>query len=170
MKYLWLWLLISLAGSSYAQFQSVKIGVDGLTCSQCSRSVEMQLRKLDFVKDVKMDLSHTEGLLSLKPNKKVAFHQIAKAIENAGFSVRYIKTSFKTDAISTKGTNCFTFKTDAYIALDPVPETQKVISMELVGQGMSTKQLYKKNQKKIEAMQADCAAGAEHKYYYILAE
>lgn len=171
MKYFLLCLLLSLAGSSYAQFQSVKIGVDGLTCSQCSRSVEMQLRKLDFIKEVTMDLEHTEGVLALKPNKKVAFDQIAKAIVDAGFSVRFIKTVFKTEPLGNKEAQCFTFKNDAYIALDPVAGTPAQISMELVGQGLSNKQLYKQNQKKIAAAGATCKAkAAGHTYYYILAD
>lgn len=90
--------------------QDVRIGVNGLTCSQCTRSVEMQLRKLDFVKDVKMDLEHTNGAIVLKENKKFDPYLIAKAITDAGFSVRFVKLLQPYPADADNSNGCFTFK------------------------------------------------------------
>ena len=55
----------------YSQFLSAEIGVDGLTCSQCQRSVEMGLRKLDFIDDVQVNLDHTDGKIIFKSDKKI---------------------------------------------------------------------------------------------------
>jgi copper chaperone CopZ len=80
-----------------AKILSVKIGVNGLTCPQCTRSVEMQIRKLSFVKEVSMNLEHTEGVITFKDNETVDFHKIAKAIVDAGFTVRYLSAEIKNE-------------------------------------------------------------------------
>lgn len=77
-----------------AQFITAEIGVDGLTCSQCSRSVEMSLLKLVFIKDVQMDLESTIGKIIFKADAKISFNKVAKAITDAGFSVRYLKATY----------------------------------------------------------------------------
>lgn len=79
---------------SSAQIKWVQIGVDGLTCSACTRAVEMNLRKLDFVDSVSMSLENTEGRLFFKTDKKVNIEKIALAVTDAGFSVRYLKAAF----------------------------------------------------------------------------
>lgn len=55
--------ILVLSSGCLAQFNRVEIGVNGLTCSQCSRGVETERRKLDFVRDVQLDLQHTRGRL-----------------------------------------------------------------------------------------------------------
>lgn len=79
--------------SAQAQFNWVMIGVNGLTCSACTRTVEMSIRKLNFVENVEMNLENTEGKISFKNNAEVDISQIAKAVVNAGFSVRYLKAA-----------------------------------------------------------------------------
>jgi copper chaperone CopZ len=75
----------------WAKVTSVQIGVDGLTCSMCSRSVEMAIKKLAFVEEVKMDLKQTQGTITFKAGQNVNFKQLAKAVKDAGFSVRFLK-------------------------------------------------------------------------------
>lgn len=92
---------------SFAQIQKIAFGVNGLTCSQCSRSVEMELRKLDFIKDITMDLEHTSATISLKNDTAaVPFNKIAQAVKDAGFSLRYI--DFAASNIQQKDNNNFT--------------------------------------------------------------
>ena len=76
---------------SSAGIQWAEIGVDGLTCSLCTRSVEMSLLRLDFVDRVEMDLETTAGKIYFKLNEDVNPYEIAKAIKNAGFSVRFLR-------------------------------------------------------------------------------
>lgn len=86
---------------SYAGFRYLKIGIDGLTCSACSRSVEMGLRKLNFISSVEMDLENTEGKIILKEGEIIRFEEICSAVKDAGFSIRYLKAEL-TESITTK--------------------------------------------------------------------
>jgi copper chaperone CopZ len=86
---------------SYAGFRYLKIGIDGLTCSACSRSVEMGLRKLSFITSVEMDLENTEGKIILKEGEIIRFEEICSAVKGAGFSIRYLKAEL-TESITTK--------------------------------------------------------------------
>src|SRR5579885_2179698 len=85
---------VLLTVASNAQFTQVELGVDGLTCSACTRSVEMGLRKLDFVKDVKMNLDNTNGVITFKEGIPVSIEKLAKAVSDAGFSVRYLQATY----------------------------------------------------------------------------
>lgn len=79
------------------QFTVAEIGVNGLTCSQCSRSVEMSLLKLDFVKEVQMNLENTNGKITFKKGIEVNLKKIAKAVTDAGFSVGYLRVAYAFD-------------------------------------------------------------------------
>lgn len=87
-------LLFLFSGKISAQFKWAEIGVDGLACSACTRAAEMNIRKLDFVDSVAMNLENTEGKITFKAGKKVNIEKIAQAVFDAGFSVRYLKASF----------------------------------------------------------------------------
>jgi copper chaperone CopZ len=84
-------LVLLFSQTTWAKVTSVQIGVDGLTCSMCTRSVEMAIKKLAFVEVVKMDLKQTQGTITFKAGQNVNFKQLAKAVKDAGFSVRYLK-------------------------------------------------------------------------------
>lgn len=84
-------LLFLSASLSFSQIISFNLGIDGLTCSQCSKSVEMQLKRLDFVKSVEMELASTSAIIKVNEASILSPDEIAKAVRNAGFSVRYLK-------------------------------------------------------------------------------
>jgi copper chaperone CopZ len=73
-----------------AQIKSCTVGIDGLTCSMCSNSVEKLIRKLGFIRDVQMDLNKTEAILYFLPGSNIDFYAIAAKVRDAGFSVRYV--------------------------------------------------------------------------------
>jgi copper chaperone CopZ len=77
-----------------AKVTSVQIGINGLTCSMCSRSVEMALKKLDFIEGIKMDLKQTQATITFKSNQPINFKKLAKAVKDAGFSVRLLRVNF----------------------------------------------------------------------------
>ena len=97
-----------------AQFSFAQVGVNGLTCSQCLRSTEMALMKLDFVEKVEMELEKTEGKVFFKLDKKVEMDKVAQAVEDAGFSVRFLKAEFDFSTIKWEGDNCFRFENAWY--------------------------------------------------------
>jgi copper chaperone CopZ len=88
------YILLFAFSSLNAQFINAKIGVNGLTCSACSKSVEIALRKLPFVDSVKMDLQKTEAQIFFKKGAKVEIEKLAKAVTDAGFSVRSMNAAY----------------------------------------------------------------------------
>jgi copper chaperone CopZ len=122
----------------HAQFVSASVGINGLTCSQCSRSVEMQLRKLPFVKDVDMNLEQTEGRIVFRENKKVDIAGIAKAVKDAGFSVRFLKARVKKSSVQLSDQGCFSYNGNSYTFLgtSPLPAAE-VFNIRFLGKGFS---------------------------------
>ena len=86
------------------------IGVNGLTCSACTRTVEMSIRKLSFVDQVEMNLENTEGNITFKKNSEVDVALIAKAVVNAGFSVRYLKAAHTFNSEDIKEGTCLSLE------------------------------------------------------------
>jgi copper chaperone CopZ len=92
--------------STYAQFKWAEVGVEGLTCSMCARSVEIKVRKLDFVADVKMDLQATKMRVEFKPDRKVDMKAVAEAVDDAGFSVGYLHAAYVFKGIEVHDGEC----------------------------------------------------------------
>src|SRR5688572_4382435 len=114
-------LLLIFSASLYPSFAGVKwadIGVNGLTCSICSRSVEMSLMRLDFVDRIAMSLETTEGRIFFKPDGPIDLNEIAKAVVNAGFSVRFIKLQMSFDDIPLNDDGSFIFRGQAFKWID----------------------------------------------------
>lgn len=123
-------LLLALPGMCRAQFIKADIGINGLTCSQCSRSVEIELKKLEFVQSVAMDLEHTQGTIIFREKTKVNIAAIAKAVKNAGFSVRYLKAALGTEQAKVDG-QCFKYRGDAYNLLKP--SEAGIVTLQFIG-------------------------------------
>ena len=51
---------------SFAQFEEVRIAVDGLTCNLCAVGLERSLRTLDGVASVKVSLQDESALVTMK--------------------------------------------------------------------------------------------------------
>ncbi len=109
-----LFLFFSLNGDLFAQFITAEIGVDGLTCSQCQLGVEMSIKKLDFIQNIEINLEHTDGKIIFKPGAKVDMNKLAKAITDAGFSVRFIKANFNFINLNVSNNFCFAYEGDNY--------------------------------------------------------
>ncbi|MFZ7114725.1 MAG: heavy-metal-associated domain-containing protein [Bacteroidota bacterium] len=87
-------LLIFSSQDGFAQYTSARIGVNGLTCSACTRSVEMSIRKLPFIDNVEMNLENTDGILKFKKGFDVDISKVAQAVVDAGFSVRFLNADY----------------------------------------------------------------------------
>ncbi len=98
----------------FAQFKSVDFGVNGLTCSACTRSVEMSIRKLNFIENIEMNLTNTNGKIIFKKGQSVSFDAIAKAVTDAGFSVRYLNATFQLNTVLISANHCFTYENTNY--------------------------------------------------------
>lgn len=143
-------IIMSLCFQANAQFETVYIGVNGLTCSQCSRTVEMRIRKLDFVADVQMNLQNTEGKIILAKNKKANMADLAQSVFDAGFSVRYLKADYNFDNQSFTSGPCFIFKGDEYVFNSPPAALSGKQTLKFLGKKFMPKSEYKKIQEKLE--------------------
>lgn len=83
----------------FAQLDSVEIGVNGLTCSMCSYSVEYSLKKLEEIQSVNMDLNSNIARVYFKSGGAVDFEALAKKVKESGFSVRHISFALPEDVI-----------------------------------------------------------------------
>lgn len=166
----WLLVLVTclLAGTANAQFQQVELGVNGLTCSMCTRSVEMRLRRLPFVEEVTMDLAHTNGVVTMKPNKKADLEAIAKAVKEAGFSVRYLKAAVPFHETSATTGGCYALKNATLSFADaPKQPLDGVVTVQFLGEDFLPKTDYKKWAPKLKN---GCGRANGSVYYVTLAQ
>jgi copper chaperone CopZ len=152
-----LFILFITAGAN-AQFISAEIGVNGLTCSACTRTVEMSLRKLDFVKDVKMDLENTDGQVIFQPKSNVSAEKLANAVTAAGFSVRFINIVYHSDsAMSVNDNYCFSYDGNSYqfIGITQQARLSGDVTLKLVGKEFLPPKDFKKWKNEIKPVCAN---------------
>ncbi|MCW3123675.1 MAG: cation-transporting ATPase [Flavipsychrobacter sp.] len=131
---------------THAQFSTAYVSVNGLTCSQCSRTVELKLRKLDFVADVQMNLQHTEAKIILKKDKKTDIDKIAQAVIDAGFSVGSLRADLDMTDIAFAPT-CFNYNDDQYVFMFmPAGKPTGVVTLSFFGKKYMTKAALKSMQ------------------------
>ena len=124
-------LFSSIATITKAQFSNIEISIAGLTCSQCSKSVEMQLKKIKFISNIKMDLKSTTAAITTKSDRHIDFNALAKAVTNAGFSVNKITAKLDLSRMTAKNNQCYTYMSDSYWLISP-PESQQ-INIQFIG-------------------------------------
>lgn len=100
--------------NSWGQYQSVTIGIDGLTCSLCSNNVEKMLRQLSFIEKVEMDLNELKASITFFPNQKVEINKIAQKVIDAGYSLRYLKATFYFNSLLANNNVTFHFEDNLY--------------------------------------------------------
>jgi len=164
MRYLF-FMMVFLAASqhSIAGIKWVDVGVNGLTCSMCTRSVEMSLRKLDFVDSVVMSLETTEGRIFLEQNVPVNFEQIAKAVVNAGFSVRFMKLGLSFEDVSVGINGLFELRGQSFQWIRFNKErNQGTIVLKLIDEGFLPKKEAVKFKEVIEIKNSNQTAKPLH--------
>jgi copper chaperone CopZ len=97
-----------------AQFISATLGINGLTCSLCSYSVERELKKLDCIEQVTMDLNQNIATIRFKPNKVVRMKEVVDAVYKAGFSVGYTQALFSFNTVTIDEFFSFSYEGDRY--------------------------------------------------------
>ena len=136
---------IIVALHSFAQFNWAQIGVDGLTCSACTRSVEMSIRKLTFVDSVTMNLEHTTGKITFKKGAKVEIDKIAKAVTDAGFSLRSLYAGINISELKVTENACWQFENNTYhfIKIPDSKDFKGIVSVQFIGEKFMPKKEYK---------------------------
>ena len=64
--------------------QTVKIPIDGMTCSACQSNVKKTIMSLEGVTDVEVNLEKKFALFTYDP-KKVKVEQVQKAVNDKGY-------------------------------------------------------------------------------------
>ncbi|MBL7841916.1 MAG: heavy-metal-associated domain-containing protein [Cyclobacteriaceae bacterium] len=153
-------LLLICSKESKAGIQWVEVGVNGLTCSMCTRSVEMSIRKLEFVDSVVMNLETTEGRIFLRPNVPFNLGQIAKAIVKAGFSVQFVKIRLDMDDITIHPTGVFVHRDQTFHWIDYSQVSKKQTTLKIINEGFLPKKEARKFKKKTEMLKKNSAQDA----------
>lgn len=71
----------------------VEVRVDGLSCPFCAYGLEKKLKKIDGIKDLKIDIKNGLVTFALKEGKSVDEKTIVKIVKDAGFTAKEIKFS-----------------------------------------------------------------------------
>ncbi len=139
------YLVIFLPWIAQCQFKSARIGINGLTCSMCSRSVEMSLVKLDFVDRVVMDLNSNQCDIFFSEDKYISFDKIAQAVVDAGFSVAYLNAWFDFNGKSISSTSCWKYAYDTFQFLNiQQPKLEGKINLKFIGTNFLSRSEMKK--------------------------
>ncbi len=85
--------LLLVSTGAFAQFRTATLQAAGLTCSLCSRAVYKALTAVPFVKEVKADIQNSSYVISFKEGQQPDFDMLAKAVEQAGFSVAHLRVN-----------------------------------------------------------------------------
>lgn len=72
---------------------TVEVRVDGLSCPFCAYGLEKKLKKIDGMKDLKIDIKNGLVTFSLTEGKTVDEKTIRKIVKDAGFTAKEIKFS-----------------------------------------------------------------------------
>lgn len=137
--------LLLMGNTASAQFTKAELQAAGLTCSLCSKSVDAQLKKLDFIDSIHIDLAHATFILYFKKDKPVDFYQIKKSVENAGFSVSMLKTTCKVDNLLINNKGHFNYQNTSFFALNKGPQILNgEVTFQIVDKGFISNKEYKK--------------------------
>ena len=101
------------AGINWAE-----VGINGLTCSLCSRTVEKSLERLPFIDSVVMSLETTNARIYFKNGGKIDYPAIAKAVSDSGFSIRLLQVEFSFNDITVNTDGTFNYQNKNYRWMD----------------------------------------------------
>lgn len=132
----------------FAQIDSVEIGINGLTCSMCSYSVEYSLQKLPEIQSVKMDLNSNIALVYFKPGEAINFEALAKKVKESGFSVRYI-SFVRPENIKLEEDGSFLMGKMRFYSLNPNISTKQNSNYRLLAKSCLSKSDYKQKSSSI---------------------
>lgn len=64
------------------------IGVDGLACPYCAYSLEKQIKGIEGVENVTIDLKHSRAMITMAQDRSLSKGQARQAVEDAGFTMK----------------------------------------------------------------------------------
>ncbi len=128
-----------------AQFTKAELRADGLTCSLCSNATYKQLKTLDFIDSIGMDLDHATFLLYFNKDKTVDFEKIRNKVEFAGFTVGMLKATYTFNNFTVDTSHCFNMAGAVFCFINANTQTLNgEAELQIVDAGFISKKEYKK--------------------------
>ncbi len=147
-----------------AQLIKTELQVAGLTCSSCSRATDKQLRSLDFIDSIGVDLTNATFTLYFKNDKTIDFDQIKKKVQDAGFSIAGLKFTYKFDNLKIDSNSYFKYQNMVFYFVSSSPQTLNGdITLKIIDKGFVSKKEYKEYLHKV----AEQAASPGYRAYHI---
>lgn len=147
-----------------AQIDTVKIQVNGLTCSSCSKSVEEKIILLDFISAVNMNLNLNEATVLVDFSKHVDWDVLAKAVYDAGFSVgAFYVPDCERVTYNINGKQC----ADSYSYIGGQQAFMSTGYVRLAGRHFMDKKTYRSWMKQLpDPLPPSLDTGNKHYYYF----
>ena len=156
-------ILIQFSSITLAQITKVDLQVAGLTCSMCSKATDKQLRTLDFIDTIEINLSHAIFTLHFKKDKTVDFNQIKKKVENAGFSVTMLEALCKLDNLKIENNFQFNYENIRFCFIDVKPQTLNgQVALRIIDKGFISDKEYKKHRTQLSQLVTNTDKIASH--------
>jgi len=154
---------VALYTQGLAQVDTVKIGVNGLTCSSCSKAVEEKLVRVPFVKSVIMNLNKNEATVVVDFSQTIDWNILAKAVYNAGFSVgSFVVPTCNSLNNRFNGGEC----TSVYYYIGEPVTTGREQNYTLIGKFFMDKRSFAVWKKKISTLTIENKTPGNHYFYY----
>ena len=155
--------------SVQAQFISSTIEIDRLNSSSQSLKVEQALRKLDFVKVVKMDLNEASAQITFNEGSDVSISQLVKKIKQSGFCVKSVSANyfFQTSKVVVYDTIMLNHEIYCFLKM-PAEPLVKEVSFRFFGEKYQDKETYLEWKSQIEAAKQKCSSIKSEMYFVLL--
>lgn len=117
-----------------AQIEKAEIQATGLTCSMCSNAINKQLKSLEHVERVEIDLNTNTFTVTLKENNNLKPSVFKENVEKAGFFIGSLVLTLKPETITQK----------PYIVLDGKANADESVQVQVLDKGYVTDKKFKK--------------------------
>lgn len=144
--------LLMLYQSAASQFTKALLRADGVTCSLCSKAIDKQLHKIDFIDSTITDIDNAGFVLYFNKDKVVDFDKIKKGVEDAGFSVGMLKATFNFNNRLMDTNSCFNYQNSIFCFLDVSPRVLNgEVTLQIIDKGFIPNKEYAKYAAKLAA-------------------
>ncbi len=152
MKKILLYCLFLASFTAKAQFIKAELQAAGLTCSMCSYATEKQLKTVDFLDSIQVDLEHTTYILYFKQNAVVNPDVLKKKVEDAGFSIASLKLTYHFNNVPIPKDNHISDQGNLYHIINSNNQTlQGDVHFKVIDKGFVTEKEHKKYRKQLKS-------------------
>ncbi|MFN8415302.1 MAG: heavy metal-associated domain-containing protein [Cytophagaceae bacterium] len=143
-------------------YDTIRIQIDGMTCSLCSKNVQDQLERIYYIKKISIELNSNIAVLLVDTINNVNPEEMAKAVWNAGFTVG----AFEIPIAKSNRTNGIYSYTFLSVTSETTP-LKKAGYYTLVGKWYMNQESFKKVKKQMTGMTfVSPPVGSKLVYYY----